>query len=63
MFKVTKVEYTTKTFRLPNDLLHELEVVAKAKHISLNQLIVQCCGYAIARLEPTELAAETAIQA
>ncbi len=55
MFKVTKIEYTTKTFRIPNELLQQLETVAKQKHISLNQLIVQCCNYAIEQLDPAEL--------
>ncbi len=58
MFKVTKIEYTTKTFRIPNQLLRQLEAVAQRKHISLNQLIVQCCNYAIEQLDPAEMAAE-----
>lgn len=51
MFKVTKPEYTNKTFRMPNDLVMQLENVAQEKGVSLNQLVVQCCKYALENLE------------
>ncbi len=51
MFKVTKPEYTNKTFRMPNDLIEQLEKLAQEKSISLNQLVIQCCKYALDNLE------------
>ncbi|MGN1420145.1 MAG: toxin-antitoxin system HicB family antitoxin [Eubacterium sp.] len=51
MFKVTKPEYSNKTFRMPNDLISELEKLAQEKQVSLNQLVIQCCKYALENLE------------
>lgn len=51
MFKVTKPEYTNKTFRLPLNLVETLETLAQSKDISLNQLVIQCCEYALSNLE------------
>ena len=51
MFKVNKPEYSNKTFRMPNDLINELEKLAQEKEISLNQLVIQCCKYALDNLE------------
>ena len=50
MFNIKKTEHTNKTFRLPVDLVKKLEVLAQKKNISLNNLIVQCCEYALANL-------------
>ena len=47
MFMVKKIEYTSKTFRLPNTLLSELEKVAQQNGVSVNNLIIQCCEYAL----------------
>lgn len=51
MFKIEKPEYTNKTFRMPNELISQLEVLAQNKQISLNQLVIQCCKYALENLE------------
>lgn len=51
MFKVEKPEYTNKTFRMPNELISQLEILAQNKQISLNQLVIQCCKYALENLE------------
>ena len=50
-FRIKKVEYSNKTFRMPNDLIQLLEHVAQEKRISLNQLVIQCCQYALENLE------------
>ena len=47
MFHVQKAEYTNKTFRLPADLVDRLERIAQNNGISLNNLVVQCCEYAL----------------
>lgn len=47
MFKVKKAEYINKTFRLPLELTQKMENIAQEKHVSLNNLVVQCCEYAL----------------
>ena len=47
MFEIKKIEYVNKTFRVPLELIEKLEALAQEKHISLNNLIVQCCEYAL----------------
>ena len=51
MFQVKKTEYVNKTFRLPTDLVKRLEVVAQNKNVSLNNLVVQCCEYALDNID------------
>lgn len=51
MFKIQKIEYTNKTFRLPMELVKNMESIAQNQGISLNNLVIQCCEYAIANLE------------
>lgn len=47
MFKVQKVEYVNKTFRIPKNLLEELQNYAARNSISVNELVIQCCQYAM----------------
>ena len=54
MFHVQKAEYTNKTFRMPTDLLKKMEILAQSKNISLNNLVVQCCRYALENFEEEE---------
>lgn len=54
MFTVKKKEHISKTFRMPLELVEKLEVIAQNKEISLNNLVVQCCEYAIANLDNSE---------
>ena len=54
MFEVKKTEHVNKTFRMPADLVKRLEVLAQEKNISLNNLIVQCCEYALENLDKSE---------
>ncbi len=51
MFKVEKTEMTNKTFRLPLKLVQELQTIAQNKGVSLNNLVQQCCEYAIKHLD------------
>lgn len=51
MFKIEKSEMTNKTFRLPLELVEQLHKVAQNKGISLNNLVKQCCEYALKNLE------------
>ena len=54
MFQVKKIEHANKTFRLPCDLLDELEKLAQEKDVSLNRLVIQCCQYALDHLDRSE---------
>lgn len=47
MFKVKKTEYINKTFRMPINLVKELEKLAQKEEVSLNNLIIQCCEYCL----------------
>ena len=50
MFKVEKIEMINKTFRLPLKLVQKLQIVAQ-KGVSLNNLVQQCCEYALNHLD------------
>ncbi len=51
MFRVEKTEYVNKTFRLPQELVQRLEQLAQTEGVSLNQLVLQCCNYALDHLD------------
>ena len=50
-FEVNKPEYANKTFRMQVELIKRLEVLAQQKGISLNNLVAQCCEYALENLK------------
>jgi len=47
MFEVKKPEMTNKTFRLSVSLVQRLQKLAQEKGVSLNNLVIQCCEYAL----------------
>lgn len=49
-FEVKKTEMASKTFHLPLDLLTRLGTLAQQEGVSLNNLVGQCCEYALANL-------------
>ena len=51
MFKVEKTEMINKIFRLPLELVQKLQTLAQNKEVSLNNLVIQCCEYALKNLE------------
>lgn len=51
MFKVEKEEMVNKTFRLPLSLVERLYTVAQNQGVSLNNLVKQCCEYALNNLD------------
>lgn len=53
-FEVNKPEYVNKTFRLKAELVKRLEILAQDKGVSLNNLIAQCCEYALENLKKEE---------
>lgn len=51
MFQIKKTEYVNKTFRLPVELVKKLEILAQEKGVSLNNLVSQCCEYALDNID------------
>ena len=51
MFDVKKPEMANKTFRLPVELIKRLETVAQQKGVFVNNLVLQCCQYALDNLK------------
>jgi predicted HicB family RNase H-like nuclease len=48
MFRVRKVEEAiNRTFRIPASLLERLSIAAQNENVSVNQLVIQCCEYAL----------------
>ena len=54
MFDVKKPEMANKTFRLPVELIKRLDTVAQQKGVSMNNLVLQCCEYALDNLKDEE---------
>ncbi len=49
-FKIKKTEYVNKTFRITKDLNERLSRIAQKENISMNELVVQCCEFALSNL-------------
>lgn len=47
MFEIDKNETINKTFRIPIELSKKLQKIAQEQGISMNNLVVQCCEYAL----------------
>lgn len=43
-------EMVNRTFRFPQELLDCLERVAKEQNVSVNNLVKQCCEYALGNM-------------
>ncbi len=50
MFEIRKPSASNKTIRMPDTLIEKLEKLATQHDISFNQLVIQCCEYAIEHL-------------
>ncbi len=50
-FSIKKQEYANRTLRFPVELLDALNHLASAKDTSLNNVVVQCCSYALKNLD------------
>ena len=52
MFEVKQTEeMLNKTFRLPASLLDELARIAEHEKVSVNNLVRQCCEYALSNMK------------
>lgn len=47
MFEIQNQQKSNKTIRMPDELIDRLQTIADQNNISFNQLVVQCCEYAI----------------
>ena len=54
MFEIKKPTASNKTIRMPDPLIERLESLAAKNDISFNQLVVQCCEYALENLKIDE---------
>ena len=54
MFEIKKPSASNKTIRMPDTLIEKLELLAGKHDISFNQLVIQCCEYAIEHLNKDE---------
>ena len=46
-FKIKKPQSSNKTIRMPDELIEKMQSLADSNDISFNQLVVQCCEYAL----------------
>lgn len=55
MWKIQKgYDSVTRTFRLPEELVSELETLATQNKLSLNQLVIQCLRYSVEHLDKSD---------
>ena len=50
MFEIKKPTASNKTIRMPDTMIEKLEKLATKHDISFNQLVIQCCEYAMEHL-------------
>ncbi|MCQ2522621.1 MAG: toxin-antitoxin system HicB family antitoxin [Lachnospiraceae bacterium] len=53
-FKIEKAEYVNRTFRITKELAETLSEIAQKENISVNELVVQCCNFAISNMAVSE---------
>lgn len=55
MWKIQKgYDSVSKSFRLPVELVEELDKLAYENNLSLNQLVIQCLNFALKNLDNEE---------
>lgn len=55
MFTIKTPQMTNKTFRLPTELIQKMQFIAQNKNVSLNNLVRQCCEFALEHLDVKDL--------
>ncbi len=53
-FKIKKSLSSNKTIRMPDELINDLQKIADLNDISFNQVVVQCCEYALENMADAE---------
>lgn len=46
-FQIRKPQSSNKTIRMPDHMIDRLQALADSYDISFNQLVVQCCEFAL----------------
>ncbi|MBR4172998.1 MAG: hypothetical protein IKR46_01340 [Clostridia bacterium] len=49
-FKIKKPTSSNRTIRMPDTLIEKITQLASEQDVSFNQVVVQCCEYAIANM-------------
>jgi len=52
-FIIKKPTSSNRTIRMPDELIEKLGKLANEKEISFNQLVIQCCEFALEHLQET----------
>ncbi len=50
-FTIKKEKNSNKTIRMPDVLIERLQRVADENDVSFNRVVVQCCEYALERMQ------------
>lgn len=58
-FIIKKPKSSNRTIRMPDELIEKLGKLATEKEISFNQLVVQCCEFALENLNTANSSNET----
>lgn len=53
-FRIQKEENISKTLRFPSSIIKKIEELAHQNDLSFNQVVVQCCEYALSNLDSEE---------
>ena len=53
-FIIKKPTSSNRTVRMPDDLIEKISVLSNEKGISFNQLVIQCCEFALEHLNDKE---------
>ena len=53
-FIIKKPTSSNRTVRMPDDLIEKISVISNQKGISFNQLVIQCCEFALEHLNEKE---------
>ncbi len=53
-FIIKKPHSSNRTIRMKDDLIEEMEKIAESQGISFNQLVTQCCEFALKHLKLPE---------
>lgn len=57
-FIIKKPKSSNRTIRMPDDLIDKISRIAAEQDISFNQLVVQCCEFALEHLREDGKSAE-----
>ena len=58
-FIIKKPKSSNRTIRMPDDLIDKISRIAAEQDISFNQLVVQCCDFALEHLKDDSKSDET----